>query len=314
MEPIKFSDYPKLKKFFRHQKYPLCVYSLSSIIAWTNSFYTPYGTVQKESLIILSEFEEPYKDKRHLILPISPEREFSPKELYEIAQTYQCDRYFFVPKDYLERFGKEDIELFFKITEQPDLNDYIYLSKDLADLKGNKYSKKRNLINQFKRSHVNKGGVRIEPITPSVVTECIDFLDEWCEERHCDEDEKGSLACEKQAAINALEHLELLEMQGILLRIDNKVSAFGMGSRLTDEMGCFHFEKAFADIKGLYQYFDRECARHLFKGYKYINKESDMNIPELAKAKKSYLPVMIAKSYQLGAKKCEGEAVARFSK
>ena len=69
-------------------------------------------------------------------------------------------------------------------------------------------------------------------------------------------------------------------------------------------MGVLHFEKALSNIKGLYQYFDSECAKRLFKGYKYINKESDMGDPGLAKSKKSYHPVMIVKSYKLIIKSC----------
>ena len=55
-------------------------------------------------------------------------------------------------------------------------------------------------------------------------------------------------------------------------------------------MATLQYEKAFSSIKGLYQYFDNACAKTLFNGYTYINKESDMGIPGLAKAKKSYLP------------------------
>jgi hypothetical protein len=72
-----------------------------------------------------------------------------------------------------------------------------------------------------------------------------------------------------------------------------------MGTRLTDTMGVLHFEKAHTHIKGLYQYLDRECARRLFNGYAYLNKESDMDVPGLVQAKKSYHPIKIMKSYQL---------------
>ena len=56
-------------------------------------------------------------------------------------------------------------------------------------------------------------------------------------------------------------------------------------------------EKAYPKIKGLYQYFDKLCAEELFKGYKYITKESDMGVPGLPKAEQSYRPVKLVKSY-----------------
>jgi hypothetical protein len=64
-------------------------------------------------------------------------------------------------------------------------------------------------------------------------------------------------------------------------------------------MGILNFEKAFPDVKGLYQFLDHECAKQLFAGYRYINKESDMSLPNLAAMKKSYHPVMRVKSYRL---------------
>jgi len=72
-----------------------------------------------------------------------------------------------------------------------------------------------------------------------------------------------------------------------------------MTSVLTQEMGVMHFEKALAGIKGLYQYFDNICVKHLLKDYKYTNKENDMGLPGLIKSKKSYHPVMMIRSYEL---------------
>ena len=60
--------------------------------------------------------------------------------------------------------------------------------------------------------------------------------------------------------------------------------------------------KAFENIKGLYQYLDNECIKRLCKGYKYVNKENDMSIAGLAKAKKSYHPVRYIRAFQLTVK------------
>jgi hypothetical protein len=90
-----------------------------------------------------------------------------------------------------------------------------------------------------------------------------------------------------------------MEVKGLMLRLDGQVVAFGMASILTQDMGVIHFEKALSSIKGLYQYFDKTCVKHLLKDYKYTNKENDMGIPGLKKSKKSYHPVMIEDSYEL---------------
>lgn len=84
MKEIKYSDYSALKKFFSHQRYNLCVYSLPSIIAWRNEDYMPCGAIENDTLIIGAEFTKE-REKRHLILPVSPSREYTPKELYGLA-------------------------------------------------------------------------------------------------------------------------------------------------------------------------------------------------------------------------------------
>jgi len=291
-------DYSEFKSFFTNQKYLHSAYSLSSIIVWSTEFFQPCGAVDGDTFIVGAEFEK-HKDRRHLILPVSVNREYTPEQLYQLAKDTGYEQYFFVTEEYINAYGKNQIASFFKIREQPAFKDYVYLTRDLARLEGNKYSKKRNLINQFKREFEVGKFVKTEPITKAASNECIEFLNKWCEERDCGQETQEELYCEKQAAINTLENIELLGVNGLLLRIDGEVSAFGMASRLTSDMGVFHFEKAFAKIKGLYQYFDNLCARKLFKGYTYINKESDMDLPGLTKAKKSYYPSMMVKSYRL---------------
>ena len=147
------------------------------------------------------------------------------------------------------------------------------MAEDLTTLKGNKYAKKRNLINQFKRNYLNNGTVTVEQMTSSAKSECLMFLDKWCDDRGCDIDDDVNLACERQALVNTIENMDLLEVSGLILRINSEISAFGMAAHLTEDMGVLYFEKALTKIKGLYQYFDNLCAKHLLAGYKYINKE-----------------------------------------
>jgi hypothetical protein len=208
-------------------------------------------------------------------------------------------QFWFVPQQYLDTYAADELDTYFKVQRHSELDDYVYLAEDLAELKGNRFSKKRNLINQFTRKYVETDRIEVAAITSQDVDDCIEFIDLWCQERSCDNKKDEDLACERQAAINTLENLDLLEVKGLLLRVDDKVSAFGIAAPLTADMVVLQYEKAFAAVKGLYQYFDNQCAQKLFNGYTYINKESDMGVPGLAKAKKSYHPVKIVQSYKL---------------
>ncbi|MFC1798454.1 DUF2156 domain-containing protein [Thermodesulfobacteriota bacterium] len=298
MKPLEISDYPKLKRFFNNPRYRLCEYSLPSILAWTNDEYRPYGMIDEDALIVAAEFTQ-HKESRHLMLPVSPQREYTPEELQRLAVKLGYAEIWFVPEDYLDTFGKSRVRTCFKITRQKGFDDYVYLAEDLIHLAGNKYSKKRNLVNQFKKTYLRNGSVQEQMLSYSNAEECIDFLERWCEAHHCDVDEDSDMACEKQAAIHTIENIELLGVNGLLLKIDGEVSAFAVASHMSDDMGVLHFEKAYTHIKGLYQYFDQLCAGRLLSGYRYINKESDMDVAGLAKAKKSYHPVSMIKSYKL---------------
>lgn len=296
------ADYPLLRPFFIGQEHPLCAYSLASIIVWANEECLPHITIEDDTLFVCYEFAT-LAHMRHMLLPISPLRDFTPGELREIAARFGYDTFWFVPEDYVRRHGFSEIAAHFTIEHQTKWDDFVYASQDLSTLRGNRYAKKRNLIHQFERTTLGNGRVRVEPITADTGDECIAFLDRWAVERKYDVSGDLDLQCERDAATKALTHLDLLGLSGLLIRVDGEVAGFGLGGGLTSEMGVFLFEKALSDIKGLYQYFDRACAQHIFAGYEYINKESAMDQPGLAHAKKSYHPVRMVQSYRLTARK-----------
>jgi uncharacterized protein len=298
MKKLTHEDYPLLKPYFAAQPYGLCTYSLPSLIVWGNHVFQTFYAIENDSVIIANESGCRPEDN-HLLLPVKPDGLPAPEEIAALALRTGYGRYGSVPEDYLEKMGRERIGQHFVVSAQPEYDDYVYLTEDLSLLKGNRYAKKRNLLHQFSRDYLRLNRVATGPITPSVVSECLDCLEKWCEIRSCDTEQDLSLACEKEAVINALHHCPDLDMQGLYVRIDGEVSAFCLSSHLRRDMGVMNFEKALPHIRGLYQYLDNECAQHLFNGYLYINKESDMGLPALAESKHSYHPVFKIKSYRL---------------
>jgi uncharacterized protein len=296
--PLTLSDYGKLVSFYENQRFELCEYTPTSVLAWLDEDYQPLGYFDQDILVICSEFAV-HEECRHLLLPLSPTREFTPSELQDLALNLGRDAFWFVPDDYLQQHGWQEVAAFFDITEQPDHSNYIYKTEDLAQLKGNRYAKKRNLIHQFERGYVDRGRVEIESVNPSIAAACKAFIEKWCDAYPCEIESDLELICEKQAVLCAIDHRNALGLDSIVIRVDGEVSALAIGTRLTPAMGVLHFEKAFTHIKGLYQYLDRECARRLFRAYPYINKESDMGMPGLTKSKRSYHPVRMVKSYKL---------------
>jgi hypothetical protein len=279
-----------LAPYFEGQPYPLSPYCPGSVLCWTNHLYAPSGAVEDGCLVIGYEFAHKPED-RHLIMPLRPGKGFSPQELADLTRRSGFDVVGLVPETWLT----EGVKDHFAVRELEGYADYVYRTGDLASLPGSRYSGKRNLIKQFERGHAS----RAEPMTRENSRECLDFIEEWCRERDCDKDQEEELACEKAAAVNAVNHIESLGLSGLVVRVDGRVSAIAVASRLTRDTGVLLFEKAFARFKGLYQYLDRLSAERLFSGYEFVNKECDMGIPGLAKAKRSYHPVSRVRSCAL---------------
>jgi len=297
--PVYPSDFHRLESYATRQPYPLCVYSLPCILVWRNVQYHPEAAEWENLLLVAARFPE-QPEKNHLILPFAPGQEpLDPERLWRLARKAGFIQYSSVPQEYLDRFPRHTVEKWFHISREKGYDDYIYRQSDLAQLPGNRYAKKRNLINQFHRDYIATGRVTLEAVQGNNIAECRAFLEEWCLQRDCSQEDNLDLACEKEAAHNMLADYAHMDVQGLVARIDGEVQAFGIGARLTARMGVLHFEKAMGSIKGLYQYFDRECARRIFAGYEYINKESDMEVPGLARAKKSYHPVYMVRAHQL---------------
>lgn len=295
------ASYPVLREYFEHQSYRLSIYSLPSLIAWGEGAYPAFYTLAGDTLILSMEEGSGRENDRYLLMPLSREV-WAPTWLYELVQATGIGKIRFVPGDYIRTVNEDSIWPWFEIKEEKAYADYVYLTSDLAELKGNRYAGKRNLIHQFTRDYLDQGRVEVGELTYQHREDCLNFLEAWCEERNCNgEGADKLLLCEKKAINAALETMEELPWRGLYVKIDGEVCAFAIMSKLTKDMGVLNFEKAFGRIKGLYQFLDRECARELFYDLTYINKESDMGIETLAEAKRSYDPVEMVKSFSLTA-------------
>ena len=174
--------------------------------------------------------------------------------------------------------------------ENRDAFDYIYLREDLANLSGKKYHGKRNHISAFSKKH----NWSFKPITAENTEDVKLCAEKWYKE-NADREDKY-LRCEKQGVITILDNMELLGVRGGAVYVDCKVVAFTLGSRISDEIFDIHIEKALSDYAEGYTVINREFARTLSE-YKYINREDDMGLEGLRKAKLSYKPAILLKKY-----------------
>ena len=170
-----------------------------------------------------------------------------------------------------------------------DSYDYVYDIHDLADLKGRKYQKKRNHFNRFRDAYPY---YTTEPLTDRNLEEVQALTDRWYAKK-LQEDPQGDYHMERAALSKALKHYVALGMEGLVLRDRADVLAFTLGSPLSPDTFDIHFEKALPDSEGAYPVINCEFARYLREKYpnvRFLNREDDLGIEGLRKAKLSYYP------------------------
>lgn len=290
--------YPLIRPFFDDLPWNHSVFAPAVIAAWRSEDGSDvYFAIEKETLFMAAKSEQ-NPELNYLALPL-PTDDYPPAALKFLAERLGFPGYALVPSGYLTKYGREEAARYFRISEQPLLEDYVYRTEDLANLKGTKYAKKRNLIRQFETAYVETGRATVERIGPDIIPECLSFLDGWYDSRKRDEDYDHVDEDDRTAAFTVIGEFFHLELDGLVVRIDSKVVAIGTLAHLNATTGVLNLEMADRGYKGIYQFLDRECARRLFAGrYQYINKESDMGVPGLCQSKRSYHPVRRIKCFQ----------------
>lgn len=172
-----------------------------------------------------------------------------------------------------------------------DNSDYLYNTVDLVSLRGKKYDGKRNHINKFKRQHT----FEYVPLGCSLLDECSRIMEEWCKEKNC-KCQDGDY-CERHVNMELLKNFKTLGCKGALIKMDGVFEAFTVGEMLNTDTAVIHIEKAKNAIDGLYTIINQQFAEREWSGSTYINREQDLGMEGMRKAKLSYQPVRLIDKY-----------------
>lgn len=192
----------------------------------------------------------------------------------------------FIPESY-EDFLKEK----FVLVEERDSFDYIYLQEELAELKGRKFSSKKNKINKFKKMY----NFTYEKISKENIEDIRAFQRRWTENRK----EDTIIISETLGIEELLNNYERLELRGGVIKVDEKIVAYAIGEKLTENMGVIHIEKGILDYQGSYQMINMYVAKEEFSDVEFINREDDFGSIGLREAKLSYQPIKFLKKYSI---------------
>lgn len=196
----------------------------------------------------------------------------------------------------LRLFGVSDVQrgvleamapaVTFHFTNDRNYQDYIYDRKALATLSGKALQPKRNHINRFRRLYPD---YEYDTLSEKDFADCLTLAREWAE-AHADEE--GTLD-EARAIAFAFAHYGDLGLRGGVLRVAGRVVAFTYGSAVRDDTFDVHVEKADIAYDGAYTMINQCFVAHLPDTFTYVNREEDLGIEGLRRAKLSYAPVLL---------------------
>lgn len=185
----------------------------------------------------------------------------------------------------------------FIFEEYRDSFDYVYHTKDLAFLKGRKYSKKKNKINKFNTLYE----FQYEKIDENNIADVIEFQKKWQIER--DADSLPVLEREHKGILSILENFNSLDLVGGLIRVEDKVVAYALGEHLKRDIALIHIEKGDSSYTGCYQVINSLFLQNEFSDTSFVNREDDFGDSGIRGAKESYYPAFLLKKYIITGKK-----------
>lgn len=199
-------------------------------------------------------------------------------------QQGECLHFSYINTEALPLFEKHFPDEFIYTTDR-DSAEYLYLAEDIIALTGKKLHAKRNFINRFKRDY--EGRWTFERITKDNVAEVLEYEACWQRDNRTDE---GDLEVERSVIEKQLRNMDFLGSVGGLLRLDGRIIGFSLGTKISPDTFDIQIEKADWEIQGAYQILNNEFARTFCTDVVYINREDDMGLEGLRKAKLSYHP------------------------
>ncbi|CEQ09493.1 Uncharacterized conserved protein [[Clostridium] sordellii] len=291
---IDIDSYKELRPFFNSVDYEACEYCFTTLYMWRDMYKTSYY-IEDDFAIIVGEYE----GDRFSVLPLAKKDKIHKAIAFMINYFKNEDH-----RIYLRAVTKEVVELLqkdypgrFEYIEERDYFDYVYDAESLRTLKGRKNQKKRNHLNYFIKEY--EGRVKYKKLDKENFDDCITLLKAWTVNKEENGDKEEGIDDEFVAIKKIFDHYDVLredvKISGIY--IDNKLEAFTIGEKINEHMAVIHIEKANPEIRGLYPYINQQFLVNEFPDVELVNREEDLGLEGLRKAKLSYHPCKFVEKY-----------------
>ena len=285
---IELKDKLLIDQYFQARPYENSEFTFTNLFIWRHSYHFQYAIIQ-DHLCIMGKYRNLYPfifsplsletENYELVFPILEEHLSGngwPVILKSVSEKHKSEMEALIPNNILFREDRSN-------------HDYVYLTRDLIELRGKNFRQKRNHVNKFLKSYA----FAYEEMSEANLQECLRTEQLWAAKRNGDK----SVLEEEQAIREVMNHFQELQVTGGVLRVHDKVQAFAIGELQNPDMAVVHFEKANIEYNGSFNIINQAFTQNKWSHVTYINREEDMGIAGLRKAKESYHPVKMVKKY-----------------
>lgn len=258
------------------------------IWAW-NVFDTTQICVLEDMTLILTYFNEKYV----FFPPYLKDCSLSQKAM-EIISDYCYDNNIELDVRGLSLKQTQSLDKTkFSYISERDSSDYIYLASDLIELKGKKFHSKRNYFSRFSSQYSYSFREYNSDDFDSLMT----LYDNWYKSS-----QHETMDLEKIAVKKALLAQKFLDLKIGILEVDNKIVGFSVGRVANNKIAHIYFEKGDIAYDGVYQVINKLSAETFYNNVILINRQEDLGIEGLRKAKLSYNPHILYEKFNI--KRC----------
>ena len=294
-KPIEANDIEKISKFYALRPNKTCDSVYLDSFIWREYYHVSYAISDDRALQFLMEKDgEPFT-----AMPMCKEEDLP--------------HYFQEMVDYFNQVLKKPLRIFladeaaikylnldpdqFEIKEEEDLKDYLYDANALKTLSGKKLHKKKNHLNSFLKEY--EGRYEYRTLCCSDRDSVVEFLNEWWENKVEAAEFVRQLDYEVMGIHSILKNCSVLNVRMAGVFIDGTLKAFTIGTyNPIEKMAVIHIEKADPTVKGLYQFINQQFLIHAYpEELVLVNREDDVGMEGLRRAKMSYYPVDFARKY-----------------
>lgn len=276
-----FNEYYSARKISSYE-------SFSNILMWQAEDRLEYAVINGFLCVIGINS---ISGKRFAYMPIGGADELLCDTILILKSEYPDIFFTYLKKNDIEKinaiFGEKA-----EISKERDLFEYVYEAEKLRSLSGKALHSKRNHINKFESKYES----RFEYITPDNKIELEKAIVSLRENNGFEEN--TTMLVDEDAAIDKLyENFDALGLVAGVLYADGEIAAYTIGEMINDDTALIHVEKAQRNIDGAYTVINQRFITAAFPTALYANREEDMGIEGLRKAKLSYSPLQFDEIY-----------------